>query len=124
MENDKISIHIHAIRWALAQGYVMSVTDLCADDDEWDCEYSADEAEITACCSATDIPNAYIFEKVDCADGRGAGDKDSEGNCYRHISTFSVIDEGVPEETINDYTIGAGADEFDQAMNTFYEYYR
>jgi hypothetical protein len=98
-----IPMHIHAIDWALDKGYVMSVTDLCADDGEWDVKYSADRAALIEACQATDIPNVHIFEHVPTSEGWG----------WRRITTFSVIDEGVPAETINDYTIGEFAEEFD-----------
>ena len=104
----KQSMHIRAIDWALSKGYLMSVTDLCCsvfnddpDDDEWDVEFSDDRAEIIAATEATDVPNVYIFESK---------------TVNSHICTFSVIDEGQPDETINDYTVSDDprAQEFDQ----------
>ena len=82
--------HIKAIDWALSQGYVMSVTDLQADDGEWDLERSSDREAIIEACRATDIPNVYIFRT-----------KPEPG----YLLTFSVIDEGVPDETVNDWTV-------------------
>jgi hypothetical protein len=80
--------HHKAIDWALAQGYDMSVTDLYADDDEWDVEHSTKRQEIIEACEATDVPNVYIYRW----DGA-------------YLLTFSVIDEGVPDETVNDWTV-------------------
>lgn len=102
-------IHIQAVDWALSKGYVMSVTDYCCsvfnddpDDDEWDIQYSSDRAEILSAIDGTDLPNVYVF-----------GIK-FVGAERKHITTFSVIDEGIPEESINDYTIPReGGSEFD-----------
>jgi hypothetical protein len=85
------SAHIKAIDWALAQGFNMSVTDLCCDEGEWDLEHSTDRAKLIDACQATDIPNVYIYKL--------------EGMDQLYLLTFSVIDEGIPDETINDWTI-------------------
>lgn len=79
--------HEIAIEWALSKGYCMSVCDYSSDVDEWDCEYSTDKAEIMECCRATELPNVSIFRGRD------------------YLLTFSVIDDGIPAESINDYTV-------------------
>ena len=90
-------IHERAVEWALGLGYFISVTDISCDvfsedpaDDEWDIKHSTDKAEIMAAIEGTDLPNVYIFTEAD--------DK-------TYQFAFSVIDEGVPLETINDYTM-------------------
>lgn len=104
-----IPMHTRAIDWALSKGWLISVTDLCCDDDEWDLEYSSDRDACHDAASATDIPNVHLFTAE-----------------REHIMTFSVIDEGVPDETINDYTIARddapewkkkACDEWDQWWN-------
>lgn len=90
------SMHIRAIDWALAKGYCMSVTDVSCevfcddpDDDEWDVKHSTDRMDIIEAAEGTDIANVHIFERADDA---------------TRIVCFSVIDEGEPSESINDYT--------------------
>lgn len=104
-------IHERAVEWAIERGYYLSVTDLCCsifnddpDDDEWDVKHSQDKAAIMDAIDATDIPNVHIFLSADDAS--------------RQI-VFSVINEGVPDETINDYTLGSkpAAQAFDQWFN-------
>ncbi len=99
------SIHIRAIDWALARGYVLSVRDYSEDYSEETCDVwrSDNRKEIIEATEATEMPNVHILEPV--------------GNKYRRIAIFSVIDEGIPEETINDYIAKPGG-EFDAWWNS------
>ena len=101
-------MHHRAIDWAIEKGYFLSVTDLSCDvfmddpeDDEWDIKHSQDRQALIDAAEGTDIANVHIFERAD----------DSA-----RITVFSVIDEGIPGETINDYTISDDplSVEFDQ----------
>lgn len=94
-----ISMHERAIDWAIAQGYYLSVTDISCEPDEWDVWLSQDRKEVIDACEATELPNVSIYRK------RPSGK-------YARIAVFSVIDEGTPEETINDYSAKQGG-EFD-----------
>lgn len=99
------AIHIKAIDWAIAQGYTLSVTDVSADRGEWDVWRSHDRKAVIEACEATELPNVYI-EKLD-----------PDRNKYIRVAVFSVIDEGIPEETINDY-ISPDGGEFDRWMES------
>jgi len=94
------AIHIQAIDWAIAQGYYLSVRDYS--EDEFDLEDSQDRDAIIEACEATELPNVHI-EK------RGMYAK-------RRIAIFSVVDEGIPHETINDFIAKPGG-EFDTWWN-------
>lgn len=90
-----LAAHIRGIDWALAQGYNMSVTDRCADEGEYDLVHSTDRAAIIEACQATDIPNVEIWRPL-VVDGHTK---------HEYLLTFSVIDEGIPDETVNDWTV-------------------
>ena len=88
-------MHHRAIDWAIDKGYVLSVQDYeCNPDprmtDEWDVQYTRNRADIIAACDATELPNVTIYQTF--------------GPGHKRITTFSVIDEGIPSEAINDYT--------------------
>ena len=101
-------MHERAIDWALGKGYSMSVRDYSCD--EYDCEFSQDRAEILEHAMGTDLPNVEIFSpKTD-------KDADEKRRLWNYVCTFSIIDEGEPSETINDYTCSSNplAVEFDE----------
>ena len=102
-----IPMHIRAVDWALIKGFYISVNDYCCEPDEWDVQQSNDRDEILDAINGTEIPNVYIYEKLNQSN-------DDRDPAYRHITTFSVIDEGNPSETINDYTCGPNSNEFDK----------
>lgn len=94
-------IHLKAIDWALAKGYRLSVTDYCIDlegPDDFDLYLSSDRDAIIEAIEATEMPNVHI--------------NSHDGS----IAIFSVIDEGIPEETINDYSPAQG--EFNDWFNS------
>lgn len=95
-----LAIHKKAVMWALCKNYVISVTDYSAEADEWDIEDSRNYHEILAAIEATELPNVYIYDVTTMLDGTEAARK--------RIVAFSVIDEGQPDETINDYTAKPG----------------
>lgn len=100
-------IHIKAIDWALAQGYVICVGDYSETD--WDISFSSDRAAIIAAVEATELPNVTIYNK------RRSGK-------HHRIAVFSVIDEGWPSQTINDYVakpFGEFEHWFDAAMQSY-----
>jgi hypothetical protein len=103
------SIHIKAIDWALAQGYFLSVRDYS--EEEFDLKLSQDRAEIIDACEATEMPNVYITEIEYFEHLVPKAIKNR-----RRIAVFSVIDEGIPDETINDYIAKPGG-EFDTFFN-------
>jgi hypothetical protein len=119
------SIHIRAVDWALDKGYVISVQDYCCEADEWDCEYSRDRAKILEAIDGTELPNVYILEPFIEHKTRISGDKTKKiiQSNYRHITTFSVIDEGTPSETINDFSCGPNSGEFDQWISDAWKDY-
>ena len=88
--------HIAAIEWAIAKGYVLSVGDYS--EDEYDLEYSANRAAILEAVQATDLPNVAIFRP-------NQTDTSAEAHGWDYLLTFSVIDDGIPEETVADWTI-------------------
>lgn len=88
------SAHIKAIDWAITKGAYISVRDYSEDD--YDLQMSNDRAAILAAIDATELPNVEIHMR------------DGTSIEYRYLLTFSVIDEGIPDETINDYTTPAG----------------
>jgi hypothetical protein len=103
------SIHIKAIDWALAKGYFLSVRDYS--EDEYDIKLSQDRQAIIDACEATDLPNVHITEIEYFEHLVPKAIKNR-----RRIAVFSVIDEGIPDETINDY-IAENGGEFDTFMN-------
>jgi len=103
-KREKQSIHITAIDWAIGQGYFIGVQDYSSELDEWDVRFSRDKAAIIEAIEATELPNVVIFKKVISAV--------HAGEAYKRLATFSVIDEGHPDETINDYQAKMGG-EFD-----------
>ena len=93
---NQIPMHHRAIDWAIDKGYVLSVQDYeCNPDprmtDEWDVQYTRSRADIIAACDGTELPNVTIYQSV--------------GPGHKRITTFSVIDEGIPGDAINDYTV-------------------
>jgi hypothetical protein len=94
------SIHIKAIDWALTKGYLLSVRDYS--EDEYDIELSQDRQAIIDACEATELPNVEIIDAWPVG--------------HKRIAVFSVIDEGIPDETINDYIAEPGG-EFDKFFN-------
>ncbi len=95
-----MNIHLKAIDWALGKGYCLSVCDVSSPIGEWDIEKSTDRAEIIEAIEATELPNVHIVDPK-----------------YNHaLAVFSVIDEGIPEETINDYAPATG--EFNDWFNS------
>ena len=96
-------MHIKAIDWAISKGYFISVTDMCADVDEWDVKHSQDRKELIDACEATEIPNVWIHKYVEWVDHNKASRKG-----YKRVAIFSVIDDGIPDETICDYTPAEG----------------
>lgn len=98
-----MEIHLKAIDWALAKGYRLSVTDYCIDlegPDDFDLYRSSDRDAIIEAIEATELPNVHIIDPK-----------------YNHtLAIFSVIDEGIPEETINDYSPAQG--EFNDWVNS------
>jgi hypothetical protein len=106
-------MHERAIDWALAKGYSMSVRDYSCDD--YDCKFSTDRAEILDHAMGTDLPNVEIFAPTEHIKGCSP-DGIIDRRTWKYVCTFSIIDEGVPEETINDYTVSSDnplAQEFD-----------
>jgi hypothetical protein len=104
-------MHERAIDWALAKSCSMSVRDYSCDD--YDCKFSTDRAEILDHAMGTDLPNVEIFAPRQINFDTEA--KPSRRK-WEYVCTFSIIDEGVPEETINDYTVSSDnplAQEFD-----------
>jgi hypothetical protein len=103
LEIEMKKAHEVAIDWALARGYNISVKDRCQDN-EWDVVHSHDRQEILDACEATDVPNVYIFNPM-----WNPEPGIMHGICHKYLLTFSVIDEGIPAETINDYTAPSAA---------------
>ena len=95
-------IHVDAIDWALSQGYLLSVRDYS--EDEYDVKLSADRAEILDIVQNIELPNVFIHQRMQ--------NEETGKPSYRRVAVFSVIDEGFPAETINDYVCKAGS-EFD-----------
>ncbi|MCP4470472.1 MAG: hypothetical protein GY815_07265 [Gammaproteobacteria bacterium] len=108
------SAHERAIDHFLAKGARISVRDLhggkdedgnpehelflTSDQDEggnpeYDLFLSNDRKHIIDACQATDLPILAVYLQPDT---------DTE---YRYLLTFSVIDKGIPDETINDWTV-------------------
>lgn len=100
----KNSIHIRAIDWALGEGYFISVRDYS--ETEFDIKRSQDRAAIIEAVEATELPNVYISVFIPI-----------RLPAWRRIAVFSVIDEGEPLETINDYIARSGG-VFDKWFNT------
>ena len=112
------SAHERAIDWALGRKAKISVRDYAADDDEdgnpeYDVFLSSNRKEIIDGINGTDIPNVEIYLQP------------SKEDIYRYLLTFSVIDEGIPDETICDWTVPtekaapwriAAEKEFDKAV--------
>ena len=97
------SIHIKAIDWALAQGYSISVSDYC--EDEYDVLLCRDRVEILGAVEGTELPNVFIHKPSVKSPGK-----------WVRVAVFSVIDEGIPDETINDY-VAQPDGEFDKAWH-------
>ncbi len=108
----KKAIHIKAIDWALALDYFISVRDVS--EDAFDIKWSQDRAAIIDAIEGTELPNVFITDKSDPESTQT--DTGQTRNKYRRVAVFSVIDEGEPDETINDYIDRPGG-EFDQWMD-------
>jgi hypothetical protein len=93
-----IPMHERAIDWAIAQGYYLSVRDYY--EEEFDVRHSQDRKEVIDACEATELPNVYI--------GRRQNRLDPNDIFYDSVAVFSVIDEGIPDETICDYVPATG----------------
>ena len=96
------SAHIKAIDWALAQGYALSVRD-CSEED-YDLTLSQDRAAVIEACTDTELPSVEIHMPSAPVEG---DENTVTRRRWAYLLTFSVIDEGIPDETINDYTIPA-----------------
>jgi len=93
--------HERALDWALGKDARISVRDYQGDEDadgnpEYDCFLSTDRKEIIEAIEGTEMPNVEIYLQPDAK------------SPFAYLLTFSVIDEGIPDETICDWTIPAG----------------